>query len=141
MFPLRTLTTLLRRNDVRYLLVGGLAAGLELVSFFILQGILGTKFITLSQILSFIVGLFSAFLGHRLWSFRPNPHEAARLSARSQFLAYFTLAIVNIIITSLLIHVLVSCDVHPLVAKITLMAAVVLWNFVILQKIIFRRSA
>lgn len=59
---------------------------------------------------------------------------------RSQFGAYLTLAVVNAVISAALVQVMVAHGLRAWIAKLATMAAVACWNFLILDRLVFRRS-
>lgn len=89
----------------------------------------------LAQTCSFLLGLAVSFLGNRNITFRSNGEYA--LSRGSQLWRYILLAFFNLILSNILIHILVAYMV-AMVAKLAVMAAVILWNYAIFNKIIFR---
>lgn len=118
---------------VRYLLIGGSSAFIEFVCFVFLNKILGL--IVIANIISFLVGLLYSFLLHRLWTFRGNH----KINPKLQFLSYTVLAVMNLIITSNMIFYLnSSLHVPAWIAKLICMVLVVIWNFIILNKLIFK---
>jgi putative flippase GtrA len=121
------------RRLVRFLLVGGGAAALELATFQLLV-VLGIPPVG-ANVLSFLVGMTSSFLGYRLWTFSGNH----RLPLGAQFGAYAVLAAVNVVLSSLVIQGLISVGLPPWGAKVTTMACVALWNFALLNRLIFGR--
>ena len=117
----------------RYLFVGGSGAFFEYVSFFLLN--LFISIVIVTNAVSFLVGLFYTFFMHRAVTFKG---DYARKGER-QLLMYSTLAILNLGISSIMMIVFVEwLSIHPLIAKILNMAFIVLWNFFILNKIIFK---
>lgn len=131
--------TLVRRalgdHRVRFLVVGGGSAAVE----FLLFGLLVRAEVlpAAANALSFVVGLLLSFTGYRLWSFAGD-HV---VSGRAQFVGYVSLALVNVAITSTLIHLMVSAGTAPWVAKLACMAMVTTWNFFLLNRVIFRRRS
>ena len=126
----------LHDSRVRYLFIGGTSATLEYCCFLILVAVLGVGVI-IPNIISFLVGLVFAFLMHHFWTFKGEQAHAAH----HQFAAYATLAFVNIFMTTWIIASLVhGLHVLPFVAKLICMILVAVWNYLLLNKVIFRRG-
>lgn len=121
-------------HRIRFLVVGGGSAVVELTLFQLL--VRAGSPASVANVLSFVVGLLLSFTGYRLWSFAGD-HT---VSGRAQFAAYLGLALVNVTITSTAIHLLVSAGVVPLVAKLSCMAAVTTWNYLLLNRLVFQRA-
>lgn len=123
---------------IKYLAVGGSAFIVEYLMFVVLSSLGQVLFI--SQTLSFIIGLIVSFTGNRKLTFRGKNTNYA-LSGPSQMSRYLALALVNLVLSNLAIYTLVdSFSVHELLAKVLVMAAVVVWNFAIFNKVIFRKE-
>lgn len=124
------------QKQVRYLLSGGLAAATEYALFALLfyltfsQSRLG-----LAQALSYLAGLVVAFTLHAAWTFRPQQMPGY---LRQQFILYSLTAIVNLLLSSLIIKLLYHYAVPAWLAKGIVMAVVVLWNYAILNSYIFQ---
>ena len=130
------LIELLNDKRVRYLIIGGSSATIEYVSFILLN--ITTSNVIIANIISFTVGLMYSFSLHRIWTFK-GEH---RHNPKSQLIAYVTLAILNVILTSILIEIQVGyLHVPAFIAKLVCMALVVVWNYLLLSKLIFRIKA
>lgn len=118
---------------IRYLISGGLAALIEYIVFLLL---LFSRFDTVvAQGVSFLCGLGVSFLLSKRWVF------TSRGSAKQEFMKYFLLAVVNLVIGSLVIYILVDVILFPSwISKIGVMGMVACWNYLIFQKLIFRHS-
>lgn len=118
-----------------YVMIGGLAAIVEYTSFFIIYSVLPV--VVVAQTLSFMLGLVVSFTGSRRYTF--SSQRAYHHSTKTQMVTYLSLALVNLVISNLLIYVLVhGVAIMPLVAKIIVMGCVALWNFVIFNKFVFK---
>lgn len=117
----------------RFLVVGGGAALLELTVFQVLV-LVGLDPVA-ANLVSFTVGMTTSFAGYRLWSFAGD-HT---LPIAGQFGAYVMLALFNALATSLMIHWLVAAGLRPWTSKAGCMALVAGWNFLLLNRLIFRR--
>jgi putative flippase GtrA len=118
---------------LRFLVVGGGAALLELGVFQVLV-LVGLDPVV-ANVLSFAVGMTSSFLGYRLWSFAGD-HS---LPVAGQFGAYLTLALFNAATSSVMIHALVGAGAVPWVAKVSCMVLIACWNYLLLNRFVFRR--
>lgn len=122
-------------KQLRYVLSGATAAVVEYLSFAGLFYVaFGGSRIVLSQAISYCIGLVLAFTLHYLWTFRSQ--NTPNL-LKQQFILYTLTALINILFTAVIIAILVRLDVAPWLAKFVVMAAVVLWNYAILNRVIF----
>lgn len=123
------------KKQMKYLVAGGTAAGLEYSSFAILfYLIFAESHVVLAQSISYFVGLVSAFSLHYVWTFRAQ--NSSKL-LKQQFVLYTLTAIVNLLISAIFIKLLLRLHVVAWIAKILVMTAVALWNYTILNKFIF----
>jgi putative flippase GtrA len=123
-------------SRARYLFIGGTSAVLEYSCFLLLVAIMGVGVI-IPNVISFLLGLIYTFLMHHFWTFKGDHTHAAH----HQFVAYATLALINVLATSFVIALLVH-DLHilPFIAKLICMSLVATWNYLLLNKIIFKRD-
>ncbi|MCR6491747.1 GtrA family protein [Cellulomonas sp. P24] len=119
---------------IRFLVVGGAAATLEFIAFesLVLVGVDPV----FANVMSFVLGMTTSFLGYRRWSFA-GEHL---LGLGSQFGAYLTLAAFNALASSVIIHELTAEGVRPWVSKIGCMALIACWNYLLLNRLVFRRK-
>jgi len=122
----------LEDRRIRFLIVGGTSALLELAAFEALV-LLRTPAVP-AQIASFLLGMTLSFIGYRLWSFA-GEH---RLPLKAQAAGYASLALINVAATSVIIHLLVIW-VPAWIAKVICMGAVALWNYTLLNRLLFAR--
>ncbi|MCX7748583.1 MAG: GtrA family protein [Clostridia bacterium] len=116
----------------RYLLVGFGAAAFEYISFNVLFAIvgIGKSFANHS---SMLVGFLFSFILNRTWSFNSNSNLFKQLSQLS------ILFIINNAISALLLYLLSDIlHILPQLSKLLIMGVIVLWNFIIYKKIIYR---
>lgn len=126
----------LKRSKVRYLLVGGTSFTIEYLSFILMLKFSGL--IILANSLSFIIGLCISFILNRHWSFKGKHKQ----TIRTQAIGYVLLATFNIFLTNIIVYTLVSfTDLDPGLAKVASMAAIVVWNYYIMNNILFQRTA
>ena len=132
--PIRTTVSRIADKRVaRFLVIGAGAAVLELAAF---QALVTAHLLpAVASLVSFAIGMTSSFLGYRNWTFAGDQ----TLPMHSQFGAYLTLAVVNAGISAALVQLMVSRGLHAWTAKVVMMAAVACWNFLILDRLVFRR--
>lgn len=114
-------------------MVGGGSAALELGAFQLL--VLAGAPLVPANVASFVIGLLASFVGYRLWSFAGD-HT---LPVGRQFVAYVALALFNLLASSTLIRLLVTAGLLPIVAKACCMGLIATWNYLLLNRLIFRR--
>lgn len=122
-------------NDpkLRYITVGGISF---LAEYLIFIGInTATSLVIVANIISFLCGFAISFTGHKKWAFKGDH----KYSSSTQFLSYALLAAINIVLGSFLIGIMVSgWGILPGIAKIVSMVLIMVWNFTILSRLIFR---
>lgn len=125
----------------RYLVSGGSAAVVEYSLFNLLFYIVlknqSTALLT-SQITSYLSGLLTAFLLHHFWTFKTTGASHAN-SGKKQFIMYSAVSLTNLVLSSFILVILKeNLHFYPWLAKIITMGMIVTWNFLILNKIIFK---
>lgn len=119
-----------------YLLFGLLAFSVEYLSFVLLVKI---TLLLVAQSISFLCGLVVSFLGNRTVTFKAS--GTYEHTAKSQLWRYVLLASINLLLSNGLIYLLVeNLDIFSLYAKIMVMVLIVTWNYIIFNKIIFRKQ-
>jgi putative flippase GtrA len=121
----------------KYLIAGGLTVSIEYGSFAALFAFSNGKHVAIANSISYGLGLISSFLLNRFWVFNHGQHKAVG----HQAIQYGVLIAVNLALTNGIIFVLDQMGVTPYIGKIVAMGAVVIWNFVLYQKIIFKKQA
>ena len=122
-------------KEFRYLISGASSEIIEYISFWVLLSI--TQALYISNSISFILGIASAFLFHKLWSFAGNQ----QFKTHSQIVAYCLLAFFNFIMINVIVGLLVQgLQVHPYVAKIISMVMTALWSYVVFNFYIFKHN-
>lgn len=129
-----------RRNSMRivtYALVGGVAFTLEYICFLgLLQLLNGPMDLLVSQCISFCVGLLISFFGNKVLTFSSGSHVK---SSHYQFFKYILLALINLLLSAVIIFVLVKLlGVGPTLAKIVVMGMIAVWNYNIMRKVVFK---
>lgn len=128
------LTKFVPNSLFRYLLVGGTAFIFEYLVFVGLYSLFGL-WLLLANSLSFLCGLVLSFSLQRAWSFKKSQFQK---TVRRQFFLYGSLALCNLVIINALLDYLTREGLDPRVGKIVVMAAIVCWNFLLMQRVIFK---
>lgn len=118
-------------TGVKYVLVGGLSALIELILFFLLFNVLHCA-VFVSNISAVFCSTIFNFLMNRSFTFSSasNPVRSAVL--------YLLLFLFNTSMTSLCIAFMVEqLGIFSIVAKLITMGCVVVWNYFLYKKIIF----
>jgi len=127
------------KRFIIYGVVGVLAFTVEYLSFIIVLNVTITSFsLLIAQSVSFSLGLLVSFTGNRLFTFS-NIDKTYAHNVRRQIGLYMILAAVNLALSNAIIYVLVhGFLVVPLISKLIVMSMVVLWNYFIFSKLIFK---
>lgn len=124
------------RRIMRFVASGGLAALTEYALYLVLFFGIGLHVVP-AQAISFFGGLIVSYLMNKFWVFR----DTRRAEYKKEFILFVLLGGTNLVVTSILIQVLVEgLNVYAPFAKFVLMACVAIWNYIIFQKIIFRKK-
>lgn len=116
----------------RFLVSGGSAAAVEFFVFIFLLGWINNTFAVNS--ISFLCGLMVSFSLNRKWVFESDAN------VKRQFVEYFALALINMLLSGGLVYLLV--DVWGLAAwagKIFVMGAIACNNYFLFSKFIFKK--
>lgn len=120
------------RQFFRYLLVGGSSFALEYGSFFLLLQVYQLHYLIANSIVYPTVSLLN-FALNRSWTFNSKNHLGR------QALLYLALIGFNFLAGSLLLYILSGqLQIPPQWAKIAVMVMIVLWNFILYKKVIYR---
>lgn len=127
------------RHIFKYGLVGVLAFLAEYFSFiYLISAITSPYSLLVAQSVSFGVGLIVSFTGSRLFTFK----DVSRLytySVSKQISSYIVLAVINFFLSNMAIFVVIQyLFVRPSIAKLFVMTMVVVWNFLLFKKLIFK---
>lgn len=124
------------RSFARFLVSGFCAAIAEYVIFLSLYSLLGHWSLLLCQVISFLCGAAISFSLNRLWVFKSNGN------IKHEFAKYMTLVVINLFISGQIIWLLVNeIRLSAWIAKLITMAIIALWNFLIFQKLVFKRTS
>ena len=113
---------------IRYAFVGGASAAFELVVFQALYALAGAP----SNIIALVASTAVNFTLNRSLAFKSTANPARSL------VLYLVLFIFNTTFSTLAITWLVGLGVHSAVAKLMTMFCIVMWNFVLYLKVIFK---
>lgn len=120
---------------LRYLVVGVAAFSIEYGSFYGLY--IAVKWpLYLANSISFGLGLLISFLLNRLWTFGGGTY---RKKTAHQFGFYIALALINLLLTNLLVGWLKYLGTNPRIGKLAAMLITSLWNYILFKAIIFNR--
>lgn len=117
-------------QGLRYLLVGGSSAALELAIFWTLSSPLDVD-VRVSNVIAVLVATVCNFLMNRQWTFKASSHWV-----RSAVL-YLTLWSLNLVFTTSVIAYADAQGLNATVVKIGTMAIITLWNFWLFRKVVF----
>lgn len=115
---------------VKYISVGALAATTEYLVFLCLLQVLQNTLV-ISQTMSFLTGLVVSFSLNKLWVF------GSKARYTKELLYYLALAVVNLVVSNVLLVFMIDHHINALLAKIFVMGLIAVWNFVLFQTIIF----
>ncbi|HBQ63736.1 MAG TPA: hypothetical protein DD727_02180, partial [Clostridiales bacterium] len=135
------------RQFIRYVISGFTAFGFELSSFWAMETLLWPRIGTfetylfgmllnsknVSNTLSMGLGFAIAFTLNRVWSFQ------SKAPVFPQFIKSLLLFLFNIVASNLLINLFVDAmGISKLISKVIQMAIIVMWNFILYKKVIYR---
>lgn len=117
---------------VRYLITGLASFSMEYILFIVLYKVIGLWYIISHISVYFIVFWFN-FLVNRFWSFK------SKNDIRVQLFRYGLLFVFNLFAATAIMFILSEVlNISPLISKVLVMGMIVLWNFILYRKIIFR---
>lgn len=119
------------RKIIRYGLFGTITAGLEFSVFLVLSP---WAHIYVASTVSFLVGLVASFIFNKFVVFRNS-----KTVERSEVLQFFALGLANSQLSSLMTWGL-AFVLPGVVAKIISMGAIVVWNYLLMNFVIFRKK-
>ena len=113
------------------MMVGGSSAAIELVLFQLLSAVFAIP-LAAANVTAVVVSTVFNFLVNRNVTFKSTSNPLRSL------VLYLILFALNTTFSTVVISLLAAHGVYPLVAKVCTMACIVLWNFVLYKKIIFK---
>jgi putative flippase GtrA len=119
---------------LRFLAVGFCAFGVEYATFYILYAELAWH-LYIANSLSFILGMITSFSLNRMWTFISHKDYSKKVPHQLSY--YAALAIINFILTNVIVETLASISLSPKIGKLIAMITTSLWNYVLYKFIIF----
>ncbi len=123
------------RGHIAYLMAGGFSFAVDAGSFWILQHIQSSLFV--ATLVSFCLGLTSSFLLNRYFVFR-SKGENKHHSNKRQVAMFIALTIFNFGFSYLVVRLAKQYLGIAVLGKVIAMGFIVVWNFTIFQRVIFR---
>ena len=116
----------------KYLVVGVTSFIMEYLLFAFLFIIIKANVIIANSCAYFIVFCYN-FILNRLWTFNSKENLI------KQLILYGALLLINLSITNSLLYFLTNYyKIYPLVSKLFVMILIILWNFIIYKKLIYK---
>jgi len=120
------------KQFIRYLIIGFSSFLLEYLLFFTLFKLLNINVLISNSIAIFIVFWFN-FLLNKYWSFK------SKENLFKQLIMYLLLFVFNITISNLFIYeASIIINMSPLISKVLIMGLIVIWNFILYKKVIYK---
>lgn len=116
---------------IKYLMVGGSSAIIELGLFQLLSAAFGVD-LRIANVTAVVIATVFNFLVNRNVTFKSTSNPARSLAL------YLALFAANTTFSTVTIDLLAGVGVYPLLAKVGTMACIVLWNFVLYKKVVFK---
>ena len=117
-------------QGVRYVLVGGTSAALELGIFWSLTNLAHVN-VSIGNIIAVFIATVFNFLMNRAWTFNPSSNML-----RSAVL-YVLIWSINLTFTTTVITIAAAHGFNPTLVKVGTMGTVTLWNFYLFRKVVF----
>lgn len=118
----------------RYMIAGGLGAGINFVIYFILLRVFNVWYI-LASIISFVLAIFAGFFLQKYMTFR----NTDKSKIRKQIIYYYTFSIINLVINVLLLSLFVEIlNMDQVLAKVLSLGLLAIWSYFIYQRVIFK---
>jgi putative flippase GtrA len=122
---------------IKFIISGGLAAVTEYSIFIVLYTFVTQESsLIICQTISFLAGFIVSFLLNKHWVFSSTG------KARDELVRYGILAIINLVLTNILIWLFINgFGINYWISKLCIMAMVATWNYVIFSKLIFKKTS
>ncbi len=121
---------------LRYLISGGIAAAVDLVSLFVLTDLLQVWYLA-SATIAFVLTLVTSFILQKFWTFK----NAGQDGAHRQFAGYLSLSIANLFVNAGLMYLFVTVlGIQYLAAQVAAIAIIAGYGFFLYQHWIFREK-
>ena len=120
------------KQFAKYIITGVLSAGIELSLLYVITEFAGFWYI-ISNTIAYIGGFCVSFLLNKYWSFN------SRENFGRQLIMYGILFLINLALSNTLLYLATSIiGIQYMISKVFVMGIIVLWNFIIYKKIIYR---
>jgi len=126
-----------KRHIAKYLLVGGVAFGMDFTSFYVLLTMFAVP-LYVATTTGLVIGFIASFIGNRNYVFSASEDSAHNHTVFMQVLMYGLLLGFNSIFAYVFILGLHSLDISYPIAKLGSMVSIVIWNFFIYKTVIFK---
>jgi putative flippase GtrA len=125
------------QSFIKFLIVGSCAFAVEYGSFYGFYTGLNWR-LYIANSISFCLGLLTSFILNRIWTFTHSlPYDK---KGTHQLSYYVVLAVINFLLTNLIVEVLARLSVNPLIAKPIAMIVTSLWNYTLFKFFIFNHK-
>lgn len=125
----------LARKEFRYIVSGISSEAIEYSSFFLL--LWTTRMLVFSNSVSFLLGIASGFIFHKLWSFKGDQ----KFKTSAQVIGYSLVATTNFALTNILVGIFVGVfRMPPGWGKLLTMSVTAILSFFLLNFIVFRHK-
>jgi putative flippase GtrA len=116
---------------IRYFITGALATVSEYIVFTTIYT--GFRALYAANTIGMSVGFIISFVMNRSWSFKSKGNPVRQL------VLTLILFIINLGISNVFIHILSNMvGIHPQLSKLMVMGVIVMWNFVLYRKVIYK---
>jgi len=124
------------RTAIKFVISGSTSAGVDLLSLFILHGLLKMHVVIAASI-SFVLAFAVSFIFHKFWTFRNEDRKKAHLQA----IVYFSVATVNLALNAQFIYFLVKkVGIFYLYAQMLSGATLSIITFLTLKLVVFKND-
>jgi putative flippase GtrA len=125
------------KSELKYLLVGIGAFVTEYLVFISLFYWISIS-LSVSNIISFLIGFVFSFIGNRQWTFGGSSDYYYK--KYQQILLYGLLAVINLFLSTFLIYCITTYIKLPAyIAKIVTVLIIITWNYLIYKYYIFKK--
>ena len=130
------------RQFISYVFVGGIAAIVEWVCFWLFSNVIGMNYI-LATALAFIFSTAANLVLGRVWTFKDNhSYEGKRVK---EAVIIYVVSAIGLLLNMLLMYIFVSVlhldtPLLKVVSKVAATGIVFFWNFLIRKLVIYRKK-
>lgn len=119
-------------------MVGGLAFAVDFLSFVFLHTVLNQAIIV-ATVISVIMGFLTSFILNKVWVFKSNSNNSHH-STHLQISMYILLVLFNMAFSYIFIQIMSNYLNRVEIAKLGAMITIVLWNYFLYKKVIFKTN-